>query len=184
MSNTDHVRQSGPDPEWMALVREIAQRAYPSAVYEHEVPWIVVLDTGIHPYNRAGGWYSHSENLILLYQPDKSLRWTPEAVVRDRTMVIIHELAHWRQWHLHDGPVNSETAHRVRSWKMACMEASRSLWGEHFDLRDFSVASNENRRRVHHWPRSFHDDLPEGLHLPSLPTRPTRSTRPTRPTWE
>lgn len=51
-----------------SAVANLAWRQYPDLASTEEIPLIVILPAGIHPYNKAAGYYADGTNAIVLYQ--------------------------------------------------------------------------------------------------------------------
>ncbi|QVL50775.1 MAG: hypothetical protein KFB96_10435 [Thiocapsa sp.] len=105
--------------EWTAM--------YPGVEIE-ELPLVIPLPAGIHPYNRAGGYYDPEGQAIVLYQDlgRAAIKHGPTDGVR---ATIRHELAHVYQHHaLAYRPTSTLNVHRHRTWEQACFDASMSLW--------------------------------------------------------
>ncbi len=121
------MQQATLDKEHQALVREIAAAQYLDDARRHELPMLLILKAGIHPYNRASGYYHPDNNLILGYQCYGEC--DDEASIR---AFIQHEVAHWHQWHVqgYRDTGSSMNVHRTKSWQEACFIATCNLWPE------------------------------------------------------
>jgi hypothetical protein len=110
-----------------STVADLAWRQYPDLASTEEIPLLITLPAGIHPYNKAGGYYANATNTIVLYQ-----RHGRAALKNDLDlMVVAHELAHWYQLRfLKEAGKSSVNFHRRKSWMEACYVATRNLWPE------------------------------------------------------
>lgn len=119
---------------------------------------VIALPAGIHPYNRAGGYFDHVANTIVLYQDlGRQALSEPGSAIP----TIIHELAHWYQHNaLGYVQTSTENIHRHKTWSDVCWLASTRLYPD----ADLDRAEFNYRRKtgphlgdveLHHWPRSM-----------------------------
>jgi hypothetical protein len=87
---------------------------------------LIALPAGIHPYNRAGGYFDHIAHTIVLYQMlGRDALREPDTALP----TIIHELAHWYQSnHLGYRRTSTVNTHRHRAWSDACWIASTRIY--------------------------------------------------------
>lgn len=161
------MKQTQLNPKFQRAVREQLKWMYPDQV-RLTAPLFIALPCGIHPYNRASGYYDHCGNAIVAYQ-----LLGREALAGDLDIDFIrHELAHWHQFRVQGyTQVSTVNAHRHSTWGTACYLASLRLWPKAglerwmFSPRtscrvDGSVKVIQKKgalsdRELHHWPRSM-----------------------------
>ena len=151
---------------------EIANRLFPDLVDAIEVPFVVALPSGIHPYNRNGGYFDQGAKAIVLYQAYGRLAISaankgilPLAIEQ----VIIHELAHWYQINvLGYKKTSTVNVHKHPTWTQACFDITERLFPGKYELDYFkpviskrvdgSVVKVQREgsmdwKELHHFPR-------------------------------
>ena len=164
------MKQKTLDEGLQNLAVELAILAYPAIADQIEVPLVVALPTGIHPYNKLGGYYDDSVNAIVLYQ--RIGRLAIDGKYTEIKNIIQHELAHWYQFkHLGEKGNTTTNIHRKASWSQACFVATQNLFPNlKLQRWQFSPYTSERlngkvRRiskdgalsdvQLHHWPDSL-----------------------------
>lgn len=140
-----------------ALSREQAALLFPGCTAD--APGVIALPSGIHPFNRAAGYYEPVSNWIVFYQELGRLALSqPEhpAVLR----VVQHELCHWAQFNLLESDGFSSNCHRLSSWSEACWQASTKLWPDAaLERAEFNYRRRADPHlsdtELHHWPHSM-----------------------------
>jgi hypothetical protein len=166
------MRQAALNPDIQKQVCEIAARQYPDVAGKYELPLIIALPFGIHPYNRAGGYFDPEANAFVAYQKLGRRILREGVAAAGLEGFIQHELAHWYQHNeLKYARTSSVNVHRHRTWKEACYVATRNLWPEYkLELLQFSPETTVRRGgkpvkvqrpgsmtdpELHHWPHSL-----------------------------
>lgn len=173
------MRQAALSFAMQSAVANLAWRQYPDLASTEEIPLIVTLPAGIHPYNKAAGYYADATNAIVLYQR------AGRAALNNRLdlMIVAHELAHWYQRRfLKEAGVSSVNIHRRKSWMEACYVATRNLWPE-LALEAWQFSPTKSVRRaglgigkiqregaltdteLHAWPHSLSKFVGRPVHL-------------------
>ena len=120
---------------------EIAKRIFPELVDKLEVPLVVALPSGIHPYNRNGGYLDPRANAIVLYQAYGRMAITgakKELLPLGVEQVIIHELGHWYQLNvLGYKKTSTVNVHKHLTWSKSCFEITNRLFPEKYELDFF-----------------------------------------------
>lgn len=167
--NPRDVRQATLPVSLQAAVVDLALRQYPEFARVEEIPLIIALPAGIHPYNKSSGYYVNKSNTIVLYQQ------LGRAALSDKLnlMTVAHELAHWYQLRfLGEKGEGTTNMHRRSSWMDACYEATCNLWPElklarwqfnptksirekGFGIRKIQREGAMTDVQLHHWPRSL-----------------------------
>lgn len=165
------MKQTKLDDKLQLRVQQIAARQYPNEAPEIELPLIIALPAGIHPYNRASGYFDPEANAFVAYQKlGRRIRSTAESERLDS--FIQHEMAHWYQHRvLRYVSTSSVNVHRHRTWKEACYVATKNLWPEYkLELWQFSPTTTKRVNgkpvtiprpgaitdtELHHWPSSL-----------------------------
>lgn len=163
------MKQATLIPHLQTATAELAAREFPDWAGTDEIPLLIALPAGIHPYNRAGGYYDHLHNAIVLYQ-----HFGHDALYGTLDLLVVaHELAHWYQVRcLKDTEPRATNPHRRKSWMESCFIGTSNLWPElELTLQDFmptkSVRDESGKVRkvlrtgamtdvqLHHWPYSL-----------------------------
>lgn len=161
------MKQTKLNPYDQRVVCEQLLRMYPDCE-RRTAPLLIALPCGIHPYNRAGGYYDPDGCAIVFYQD-----LGRSALAGDLDIdTVRHELAHWHQCVV-QGYKKTSTVnpHRHRTWAEACYLASVNLWPQvQIERSMFSplVSARVGERVVkiarqgalsdvelHHWPHSM-----------------------------
>jgi hypothetical protein len=166
--------QSVLNPELQRLVINQAEFLFPEC--RAEVPLFIALPAGIHPYNRAEGYFDWAANAIVTYQErGRLLLRSPisPSVIEFITDLIRHELCHWFQWrHLGYERTSTVNVHRHGTWSRACYVASTRLWPEagleEWQFRPFTTKRGKDGKprrcvregaltdvELHHWPSAM-----------------------------
>lgn len=119
------MKQNTLNTELQQLVITQAAAMFPEGIVNHEIPLIIALPAGIHPYNKSSAYYDPAGNAIVLYQNlgRRAIAGNLAAI----TPTVQHELCHWYQRQIL-GYHQSTNVHRVKSWSEACYVATSNLW--------------------------------------------------------
>jgi hypothetical protein len=121
------VKISNPFKTHQEMLNQLTDSQYPGFTDELEVPMIVLLPSGIHPYNRVEGYFVPGDNLIVMYQSASS--FIRKGQVTRFLADCAHELAHWYQHKvLGEKSTGKTNPHRKKSWQTACLHATQNLW--------------------------------------------------------
>ncbi len=167
--------QTTLNPELQAFVADMAARQYPG--FKAVVPMLIVLPTGIHPFNTNAGYYDHAANCVVAYQEigGDIIRNGARSVHLPR--LVQHELAHWYQYNALGYEPSSVNVHRHKTWGEACFVGTKNLWPTLGVTRTMfspytSVRIDGQPRRVHragalsdvelhHWPANIEKLIPK-----------------------
>jgi len=169
------MKQTQLNPDLQAFVLKMIARQYPDAT-KLTAPMIIMLPTGIHPYNKAAGYFDAEANTIVGYQHYGREILERGVKAHGFDSFVQHELAHWYQFNvLGYAQTSTLNVHRHKTWKEACWTATKNLWPQYkLDLIQFSPETSVRidgkpvkvQREgsltdveLHHWP----DSLPDAI---------------------
>ena len=121
------MKQNTLNPDYQRVVIDQAKLLYPD-VKHIEVPLLIALPAGIHPYNRSSAYFDNMANAIVLYQDLGKLVINSGEIPNRMINTVRHELAHWYQFRfLGENGTGKTNVHRKASWMQACYVATESL---------------------------------------------------------
>lgn len=139
-------------------LNDLTVRVFPDESQMVDVPFLVALPSGIHPYNKVSAYYDLTANAVVLYQQrgcdalHMALQKKPSVSLEVHN-TLIHELAHWYQFNfLLDGnPIPEGKVHSHHTWSEAChLITSRLIKKSPYDLNHFKplISKREGKNIV------------------------------------